>query len=151
MAEEHYERVDDKELYEVVKGDRYRTIDRDAEVYEPYEVIVEDEEVIAKPKVTRTEDFVDALTEAVWYGTKLYAIRRDLKKWLMLMAHNNRRISQVAQKIAEELLRDERRIAKRFYEARKRARMLCEFKYREAHACEKCIYSWICWGRIRAP
>ena len=111
---------------------------------------MEDEEVIAKPR-TRTEDFLDALTEAVWYGTKLYTIRRDLKKWLSLMAHSNRRISQIARMTAEELLRDERRVARKFYEARKRARMLCEFKYREAYACEKCIYSWICWGRIRAP
>ena len=142
---------------------RYERVDSDSEVvrdnvrvgnivarYEPEQAIVKDVEIIAKPHTTRTEDFIDAIYEAYWYAVKLYQIRKSLKNALSLLTHSNKRIRAIAEMKARELEKEERDIAKKFYEARKKARVLCELKYRESYACEKCIYKWVCWGRIRA-
>ena len=142
---------------------RYERVDSNSEVvrdnvrvgnivarYEPEQAVVKDVEVIAKPHTTRTEDFIDAIYEACWYAVKLYQIRKSLKNALSLLAHSDKRIRTIAEMKARELEKEEREIAKKFYEARKKARALCELKYRESHACEKCIYNRVCWGRIRA-
>jgi len=104
--------------------------------------------LVAKPK-SRTEDFLDALTEAFWYCKKLIDIRVRIKNLLLSLGSVPPNKIPLIQEMIKEAEKEERRIARAFYNARKKTRTLCEYKYSSENACEKCKYYIICWGRIR--
>jgi len=142
--------------YERVSGDseeRVREESLEKEEREARVTAIEDRApevylLVAKPE-SRTESFWDALTEAYWYFKELVHIRVRIKRLLASLVTAPPSRTHLIQEMIKDAEKEERRVSREFYNARKRARTLCEYKYSSENACEKCRFRIICWGKIR--